>query len=95
MKGPQGCLQVCGTVDEPGKTKPEIGSYDGTLPKGRNHSVVVCVVEVVRANQCEKRQKPCSHRHGGCPHMAACRYGTVDEPGEAKPEIGFYNGTLP
>ena len=49
------------------KTKPEIGSYDGTLPWGRDHAVVVCVVEVVRANQCEKRQKPCSHRHSGFP----------------------------
>ena len=84
-----------GTAHEPGKTKLEIGFYGGTLPKGRDHAVGVCVVEVVRPNQCEKRQKPCSRRHGGCPHMAACRYGTVDEPGEAKPEIGFYGGTLP
>ena len=36
-----------GTAHEPGKTKLEIGIYDGTLPKGRDHSVVVCVVEVV------------------------------------------------
>ena len=80
-----------GTAHEPGKTKPEICSYDGALPKGRDHAVVVCVVEVVRANQCEKWQKPCSHR----PHMAARRYGTVDEPGKTKLEIGSYDDTLP
>ena len=49
-----------GTAHEPGKIKLEIGFYGGTLPKGRDHAVGVCVVEVVRANQCEKRQKLCS-----------------------------------
>ena len=84
-----------GTEKEHGKIKLEIGFYGCTLPKGRDHAVGVCVVEVVRANQCDKRQKPCSRRHGGCPHMAACRYGTEDEPGDTKPEIGFHGGTLP
>ena len=49
---------------EPGKTKPEIGFADGTLPEARAHAVVVRVVQLERESQCEKRQKVCSHRHG-------------------------------
>ena len=53
-------------VFEPGKTKPEIGAADGTLPEERAHAVGVRVVQVERESQCEKkRQKVCSHRHGG------------------------------
>ena len=50
---------------EPGKTKPEIGAADGTLPEARAHAVCVRVVLLERENQCEKRQKVCYHRHGG------------------------------
>ena len=50
---------------EPGKTKPEIGAADGTLPEARAHAIGVRVVLLERENQYEKRQKVCSHRHGG------------------------------
>jgi hypothetical protein len=50
---------------EPGKTKPEIGAADGTLPKARAPAVGVRVVYIERENQCEKRQKVWCHRHGG------------------------------
>ena len=32
---------------------------------------------IVGENQCDVRQKVCSHLRGGLPHMAAHRYGTV------------------
>ena len=55
---------IYGTAREPGKTKPEIGAADGTLPEVRAHAVGARVVQVERENQCEKRQKVC-HRRGG------------------------------
>ena len=49
----------------------------------------------VRGNQCDLRQKVCSHLRGGLPHMAAHRYGTVYESGNRKPAIGSADGTFP
>ena len=49
---------------EPGKTKPEIGAADGTLPEARAHAIGVRVVLLERENQYEKRRKVWCHRHG-------------------------------
>ena len=44
-----------GTAHEPGKTKPEIGAAEVTLPDARAHAVGVRVVLLEKENQCEKR----------------------------------------
>ena len=48
-------LRRYGTAHEPGKTKPEIGAAEVTLPDARAHAVGVRVVLLERENQCEKR----------------------------------------
>ena len=55
----------CDMAFEPGKTKPEIGAAEVTLPDARAHAISVRVVLLERENQCEKRQMVLCHRHGG------------------------------
>ena len=53
--GPLAGLRRYGTAHEPGKTKPEIGAAEVTLPDARAHAVGVRVVLLERENQYEKR----------------------------------------
>ena len=39
-----------GMALEPGKTKPETGAADGTLPEARAHAIGVRVVQLEREN---------------------------------------------
>ena len=52
---PLGGPRRYGMAFEPGKTKPEIGAADGTLPEARAHAIGVRVVLLERENQYEKR----------------------------------------
>ena len=47
---PLGGPRRYGMAFEPGKTKPEIGAADGTLPEARAHAVGVRVVLLEREN---------------------------------------------
>ena len=57
LLSPPGGPRRCGLAHKPGKTKPEIGTADGTLPEARAHAAGVRVVLLERENQYEKQRK--------------------------------------